>query len=343
VNRTQPRVSHSESGGYDGSDIAAVFFEAATDLGFEVQVISGAHGVGVIRRRRRELVVHGRWLGINDLTATMLCSEKHYSTSCLMSAGLPVPEATVAPCSAQVTRPAAARALIEAASGRYPVCIKPVSGSHGFQVVPDIRDEDELLWVLYSDPGLAWSDMLVESQQAGRHYRVVVAFGEVIGCVERRAPLVVGDGRRRLEELFEAYNASRRAQSLDIVSFGPRQAYIVNRRHGLARQSVVPAGVDVILDDRCNLKVGGTIHYIPPGEVAESAGDLCVRAASLFDLEFAGLDLIGDDIRKGDGGRWVINEVNSQPAAHVPVPTMTRHQRLQWPKRLLSLYFDEAA
>ena len=107
--------------------------------------------------------------------------------------------------------------------------------------------------------------------------------------------------------------------------------------HNLTARDVVPAGREVRLDARCNLKVGGNIHPVDVSRMSALLRKLCLDAAAAFGLEFAGLDLIGGDVGDTDG--WVVNEVNSQPAAHVPVATMKRVDRLLWPQRLLERYF----
>ncbi len=321
------------------SAIANVYFQAAESLGLDFHILSSRYAVGVIRRAERELMICDRWVGINDLTSTTLCANKYYSARTLSEAGVPVPDFDLATIGEQSDAAVAARVLADTARGRYPVCIKPVQGSHGRNVVPDIRDEEELLQVMYRDRGIGRGDTLVEAHMAGRHYRAVVAYGEVIGCVERTPPAVIGDGAGTLASLVAAYNEGRGRYSLAPASMGPRQLFTVARRDRLDLTDVVEAGRRVVLDERCNLKVGGDIHHVEVDDMAPRVRRLCVEAAALFDLEFAGLDLIGDDLSRDDG-RWYVNEVNSQPAAHVPVPTMTRQERLQWPRRLLEHYFS---
>lgn len=322
------------------SAIANVYFHAAESLGLEFRILSPRHGVGRIVSGDRQLLVYSRWISINDLTSTTLCGNKHYAAQCLTRAGFPVPDFALAPTARQRRREAIARVLVDTAQGRYPLCIKPVSGSHGEGVIPDIRDETELLYAVFHDRRVGRSDTLMESQVSGRHYRVVVAYGDVIGCVERSAPRVTGDGRSTLEELVTTYNAGRDPYCLEHADLGERQRFAISRRHGVSPNDVVGEGVEIILDDRCNIKVGGNIHHVDVDRMSPEVKRTCVDAAALFDLEFAGLDLIGGDVLEPAGDGFMINEINSQPAAHVPVPTMTRDQRLAWPRRLLTRFFE---
>lgn len=333
----QPDFEELDVGLPTENPIANVYFEAAQKLGYKIEVISTHHGVGTISHNSGRLEVFGRWVGINDITASMLCGNKGYASRLLAERGFAVPDSLVVETSWTGGRELEARLLIEAARGRYPLCIKPLSGSHGIKVVPDIRDEEELLRVLFFDEGIGSGTALFEAQCAGRHYRVVVAYGEVIGCVERTPPSVIGNGVDSLSTLIDDYNRSRKIWSLDPAVVEARQQYVIKRRDGLVVSDIVDAGQIVVLDDRCNLKVGGNIHYVDPGSVSEPVREMCVGAAAVFDLEFAGLDLIGGDITSTEDDNWFINEVNSQPAAHVPVPTMNRSQRLDWPARLLTL------
>lgn len=328
-------AGEASGGGPTESPIANVYFQAARRLGLDVTILSAPHGVGTISYRGRGIRIHDRWVGINNLTSSMLCGNKHFATRELARHGIPVPDPEYVDLSGHFSREATAKLLVSAARGRYPVCIKPVTGSHGMQVVPDIRDEQELLRVLFFDPLAGRGDTLLETHHDGRHYRVIMASGELIGCVERRPPQVVGDGRHTLGQLVDAYNALRRDWNLEPAPMGYRQRYIVQRAFALGLDDRVPPNLTVRLDDRCNLKLGGTIHYVDPQTVTPSIRELCARAVQVFELGFAGLDLIGGDITREQSGEWVINEVNSQPAAHVPVPTMSDAQRLEWPARLL--------
>lgn len=320
------------------SAIANVYFQAAESLGFETHILSRQHAVGAIRRGERELMICDRWVGINDLTATTLCGNRFYSALALREAGAPVPDFVLAAIADQNDATVAARRLADAARDRYPVCIKPVQGSHGRCVVPDIRAEKELLGVIFRDRTIGRVDTLVQAHLAGRRYRVVVAFGEVIGCVERTAPVVIGDGIGTLTELVTSFNEARGRYSLAPAQMGPRQLFTIARRDGFGLCDVIEAGRAVLLDDRCDLEVGGAIHHVDVDDMAPVARQICVKAAGLFDLEFAGLDIIGDDLSRDDGS-WYVDEVDSQPVASVPVPTMTRAERLQWPRRLLERYF----
>lgn len=317
--------------------IANVWFDAAQTLGLGSSILSAEHGAGIISDDHRELLIYGRWIGINDISASTLCGLKDFASRRLSEAAIPVPEFRVAAMPPDVTREVGAKILMEAAHDLYPVCIKPTWGSHGQRVIPDIRNEEELLREIYHDVTLVMSDMLVERFISGRHYRVIVAWGEVIGCVERTRPTVFGDGNRTLEALVEEQNTIRSLYTLEPALIGRRQKECIARSHDLSPGDIVPDGLEVLLDDRCNLKVGGDIHHVDVSRISAPLSALCLNAAAAFGLEFAGLDLIGGEVEDADG--WVVNEVNSQPAAHVPVTTMKREHRLLWPRRLLERYF----
>ncbi|MBV8265570.1 MAG: cyanophycin synthetase, partial [Planctomycetaceae bacterium] len=139
--------------------------------------------------------------------------------------------------------------------------------------------------------------------------------------IRRDPPQVVGDGRATIDQLVERLNSDpRRGHNLDFwmtplfpINFDAT-ALAVLAEQGYAPDTVLPAGVAVLIRRNTHRKDGGTATDVTDRvhpEVAERALD----AARVVGLDVAGIDVVTPDIGRPleeQGG--VIIEVNAEPS-----------------------------
>jgi cyanophycin synthetase len=241
--------------------------------------------------------------------AARLARNKIAGAALLRQAGLPAPQHEAAG-DAQSAWAIAQRLGL-------PVVVKPVDRDRGEGVSVGIIDEAALRRAFDAARAVsANGQILVERQVDGVCHRVFVAAGRVL-FVEKRLPIsVVGDGVRTVGQLVaDELDVQRRrapwARSRLLPIDPP--AIETMARAGWSESSIPPAGVRVALRQVESTESGGVDEDVTELIHPENAA-LAIRAADLFGLEMAGIDLICDDI----GRPWfdtgaVINEVNFAP------------------------------
>lgn len=198
----------------------------------------------------------------------------------------------------------------------YPVVVKPLDRDNGVGVHAGLINAEQVARL--SEEALAHSgELLVESFQAGRDYRLTVMNGDTIKAIERVPGSVVGNGHDDIATLVELANrhesARRRSRergrqrlSLD------EEAHELLVLAALDARSVPDEGQRIILRRRSNVSTGGTTRLVE--KIHPDNRRLAEDAARALRLDVAGVDLILPDIERSwrdTGG--IICEVNGQP------------------------------
>ena len=242
----------------------------------------------------------------SSLGATVV-QNKWLAAEWLRRAGLPAPSHHLVASEAEAL--AAQQAL------GWPLVVKPADRDRGEGVVVNIRDRDALLSAFQQAQTLS-SQILVERQAPGVCHRVLIVRGRVIYVVKRMPIAVCGDGQRSIAELIATINTTQERlppwsreplYPLD----EPTRAFL--KQSQLSFASVLPLGIWAALRPIESTAWGGldedftdTIH---PDNV-----DAACRAAGLFGLDMAGVDIISSDIRRPwHENAAIINEVNATP------------------------------
>ena len=250
------------------------------------------------------------WRGFSERTSHVgvtVATNKTVACELLWRHGLPAPEQR-----AVTTLDAALRAGSDLG---FPVVVKPQSTDYGTAVEAGITSHERLR-IAY-EAARPHGTVLVEQHIAGFDHRILVLGGRATRAHRRIPAHVVGDGARTVGELIDLTAAERR-KNPDLRSFGfvakdDPQALDLLARQGLSLNAVPASGRTVNLRTNANLSTGGT---------SESVADiihpdnlrLAERAAAVFGLDIAGIDLISPDISVS----WLDNaaaicEVNPTP------------------------------
>ena len=269
-------------------------------------------------------------LDLNPVGASDIAKDKDYATFFMRKMGYPTIEGKTF-FRKDFARELGVRRDIDAGYRyakrlRFPVVVKPNSGSHGSGVFV-VRGKREFYRAMRS---IFRSDRiaLVQRVVRGRDYRIVVLDTGVISAYERIPLSVVGDGRSSIHALLKekqkGFTASRRDTRIRLDDI--RIAHKLGIQQ-LALRSVPERGKQVFLLDNANLSSGGdAVDVTKP--IHPAFKKLAVQLTRDMGLRLCGVDLmVHGDIRKPPKKYWVL-EVNAAPGLDHYVKTGKAQQRI---------------
>jgi cyanophycin synthetase len=261
-----------------------------------------------------------RWLNntFTDETpgiAARMARDKLSANTLLRQAGIPVPE--------HKRVKTVEEALKAAQSLGFPVVVKPVNLDGGIGVSAGLKTE-EAVRTAFEKAAKHSKDLLVEKHVEGRDHRITVCHGKAVWAIERVPAGITGDGERSVRQLIEIANRDPRRSNRRWGQMKPlvidEEAQDLLKEQGLTLDSVLPEGKFARLRRSSNISSGGTPMPVN-GVMHPDNAELAVRAARVFRLDIAGVDLITPDITRSwreVGG--AICEVNGQPQLSVTAP-----------------------
>ncbi|SCK18705.1 hypothetical protein [Vogesella sp. LIG4] len=220
----------------------------------------------------------------------------------------------------------------------WPLVVKPHNRDRGEGVSTGIDNPAALQQALRHAGQYGWP-VLLEQQAPGVCHRILVVRGEVIYVVQRLPVAVCGDGVHSVAALIHAANLQQLALppwQRQPPLLGDAVAQQCLAQQGLSLQAVPAAGqwaalrwIESSADGGRDVDMGECIH--PDNR------RLALRAAALFGLELAGVDMISSDISQP----WwqngaIVNEVNAAPALGASLSSlrsMPRLMSLLWPQQ----------
>jgi len=194
---------------------------------------------------------------------------------------------------------------------KYPVYIKPVSGSLG-RGIHKVFDSNELDEVLEDYNTSRVKVAVIEKSIDYPDYRLVVMDDELIFANLRLPFSVVGDGESTIMDLImktreEHINFGR---EIKIKEDDPRILVNLDRQN-LAIDSILKNNQILKLLNISNLSAGGTSEEVK-GDINERWIGIASYIANNFGLRLIGLDIAIENIKDYDSDYSVI-EVNSSP------------------------------
>ncbi len=194
---------------------------------------------------------------------------------------------------------------------RFPVVVKPNSGTHGMGVfvVSRKREFYRAMRFIFRSDRVA----LVQRVVRGRDYRIVVLDDQVISAYERIPLSVVGDGRSSIHALLKkkqkGFVASSRDTRIRLDDIRIAHKLVMQQ---LALRSVPERGKRIFLLDNANLSSGGdAVDVTKP--IHPDFKKLAVKLTKDMGLRLCGVDLmVVGDIREKPQKYWVL-EVNAAP------------------------------
>jgi D-alanine-D-alanine ligase-like ATP-grasp enzyme len=194
---------------------------------------------------------------------------------------------------------------------RYPIYVKPVSGSRGINIFT-VDNEQELQTTLELYQASKVRVALLEEALTMPDYRIVV-FDDICIAAYRRVPMtVVGDGDQTIEQLIVSLRETYEAQGR-LIKTEPNDPRILHQlaKQGLQLGDRLQPGEHCTVLPISNLSAGGTAENVTDS-INPRWVKLAATIAANFGLRLCGLDLACADITAADSAYSVI-EVNSSP------------------------------
>lgn len=289
----------------------------------------------------RELSFFGSKSSMTTRQAVRAVDNKHVTLARLRRADVPIPVSRLFQTS---QTSAAALAAVAEQEYRWPVVIKPVSGSRGDGVFANISTVEELKASyehLVNDLGA--TRVLLEEHARGDDFRIYVVGEKVIGAVRRIPANVTGDGVRTIRQLVKAKNSARKKNPFLSKGLIRRDVEVDNMlaRQGLNYDSVPQDGVYVQLRHKANASAGGDVEDVTL-ELPEALHEASVAAVGAIDGLAAGaVDVLWDRDAGTGSGSFVVIELNSR--AHIGVNMYpTRGQGADVPRAIVDHFFPDS-
>lgn len=226
-----------------------------------------------------------------------------------------------------------------------PAVLKPVFGSHGYDVYTNLTNEEEVLVSLkkiINNRGLDTKVLLEEFFDA-KEYRVFVTKNKDYAVLHRDPAHVFGNGYNTIDELIEKENYRRmhpRTNALcEILADDEMYNYLLKK--GIKGNYVPLKDEKVYLRPNSNVAMGGICEDYTD-RVHPSVIDIGMKVLDSFPgLPYVGIDYMTNTIEKPQTeDSYRIIEINTVPGVHMHLrPAIGKSQNIA--KYMVDLIFPE--
>ncbi len=212
---------------------------------------------------------------------------------------------------------------------KYPLIIKPNSGSQGYGVcvVENIKELKKAVAEVFKDDKIA----IIEKYLPGKDYRIVVLDDEIISAYERIALSVMGDGKSSVISLLKQKQKGFIKNERDTkINFSDKRIILKLKRQGFAFRSILSKDQKIFLLDNANLSTGGDSVDVT-NTIHESFKRIAVNLTRDMGLRIAGVDIM---VTKGDIAQdvkhcsYFIIEINAAPGLDHYVTTGAKQKKI---------------
>ena len=203
-----------------------------------------------------------------------------------------------------------------------PVVIKPVFGSHGFDVYTDLRTEEEVInavnnIIMHSGD---LNKIIIEEYYKAQEYRVFVTKKGDYAVLLRDPAHIYGDGINTIEYLIKKENYDRMNPRTNALCEILVDDELVNylSKNGLTLQSIPKNGEKVYLRPNSNVAMGGICEDYTD-RVHPSVIEIGLEVLKAFPgLPYVGIDFMTNSIEeKQTDDSYRIIEINTVPGIHM--------------------------
>lgn len=251
---------------------------------------------------------------LDSAIGSKLAQNKFWSANLLRTAGLPAP--------VQGAATTQKEALQVARQMGWPVVVKPADLDRGEGVTIGIKNDESLTAAFRKAIALSKDKLaVIEREVPGICHRIFIVAGQLLYAVKRIPKSVMGNGKQTVATLIQQANASEQKLPPWLRSKpfpNDAEALAALTAAGFNLDSVPAEGELAPLRHIESTQWGGIGDRYPVNEVTQHLHpanlDIALRAADLFSLDVAGIDIISPDISKPwhENGA-IINEVNFSP------------------------------
>ena len=193
----------------------------------------------------------------------------------------------------------------------FPLVVKPNDQDGGVGISSNLTDIESAKEAFCLASKVS-KNVLVETYVNGDDIRIIFFEGRLLKCFKRKKQGVVGDGRQSIRALVDQKNALARKKNMRLEMNDVTKKLL--ERQGFSLQSIPAQGVYIKLGELHNVSAGGIMLPLSAEDIHPDNIDLAKKAVQILRLDFGGVDLITDDIKKS----WretnlAITEINSAP------------------------------
>ncbi|MDX2425929.1 MAG: hypothetical protein QNK15_06705 [Cycloclasticus sp.] len=196
------------------------------------------------------------------------------------------------------------------------VVVKPVDRDRGEGVTIGIRNIEHLVAAFDSAKKFSKGPVIIEKEVPGVCHRLLISNGALLYAIKRNPISVAGNGKNTVKELINALESVERSKS---PWLNPRRypsdqyASVIMKNNGYSLDSKPKKGELVALRPFQSDAWGGTPEDVT-SEVHVDNIAIAIKAAKVFGLNNAGIDIISSDITQPwHSNAAIINEVNFSP------------------------------
>ncbi len=225
-----------------------------------------------------------------------------------------------------------------------PVVIKPVFGSHGYDVYANLKTEKEVIdsiKKIIKNKGN--TTILIEEYFKAKEYRVFITKNKDYAVLHRDPAHIFGNGINTIKELIEIENYKRmhpRKNALCEILVDEELYNYINQ-NGLNMNTIPKNGEKVYLRENSNVAMGGVCEDYTD-IVHPSVIDIGMKVLSSFPgLPYVGIDFMTNSIdQKQNDESYRIIEINTIPGIHMHFrPAIGKPQNIA--KYIVDLIYPE--
>ena len=226
-----------------------------------------------------------------------------------------------------------------------PVVIKPVFGSHGFDVYTDLKNEKEVsnaVKSIIANRG-ELTKIIIEEYYEAQEYRVFVTKNGDYAVLLRDPAHIYGDGVNTIEYLIKKENYERmnpRTNALCEILVDEELLKYLSKK-GLSLQSIPAKGEKIYLRSNSNVAMGGICEDYTD-RVHPSVIEIGLKVLKAFPgLPYVGIDFMTNSItEKQTDDSYRIIEINTVPGIHMHFrPAIGKSQNIA--KYIVDLIYPE--
>ncbi|MCA0402955.1 MAG: UDP-N-acetylmuramyl peptide synthase [Proteobacteria bacterium] len=293
---------------------AEMYYQAALALSLPAEKMLEIDGF-CLRLGKKNYYFRGATTPFNYYSSSELVHNKYSTNYLLAKHDIPVPKGVCI--SAKTFKEKGVRERIKNLT--FPLVAKPtVNGSKGLDVLCNIKTLEQLEDYLHQHFSKYEFITIEEFHGNLNSYRVFVFNKKILGVIQRYPSFVIGDGQHSIEELIELTNVKRQ-KTADFLGKIVVDEECKTRllEANLTLNDIPSLDQRVLLGYTSNATRGGTFRSLG-NRICKENKKLMIKAASIVNLNMAGLDVECEDINVPiSSSRGVIIEINNSPSIRI--------------------------
>lgn len=307
--------------------------------GIQVEVLDESLELIRTSYQGHEELIYDRDSSIMPYNVSILAGDKGITKEILFKAGIRVPTGAVFSANYKSDILKAFEIL------NCPVVLKPVFGSHGYDVYTDLRTKEDVVMALAKIVKVKGerAKIVIEEYFKAQEYRVFVTKNRDYAVLLRDPAHIYGDGKSTIRELIEQENYCRmhpRTNALCEILVDEEMERYMNK-NGLKMSDIPKAGKKVYLRPNSNVAMGGICEDYTE-RVHPSVIDIGMRVLDAFPgLPYVGIDYMTNSIMEAQNDdSYRIIEINTVPGVHMHFrPAIGKSQNIA--KYMVDLIYPE--